>query len=129
MEIKKIFEDITQIIDESCGIDADSINMEDTLFDKLQIDSIDMVDILFEIETKYDISLKVSDLEQRTKSIDPDNPNEIDGKITKVGVKSILEEMPEIDLTKVKAGMTIEELIKLINIHSLCKIIKQKLDE
>lgn len=129
MELKEIFKDVTEIIDDSCGIEAESIQLEDTLFDKLQIDSIDMVDILFEIETKYDISLKVSDLEMRTKSDDLENPNEIDGKITEKGVAAILEEMPEIDLTQVHSGMTIEELIKLINVHSLCKIIKLKLDE
>ena len=129
MEIKEIFKDVTEIIDESCGIEAASIKMEDTLFDELEIDSIDMVDILFEIETKYDIALKVSDLEQRTKSDDPNNPYEIERKITKAGVESIIEEMPEIDLSKVHEGMTIEELVKLINVHSLCKIIKLKLDE
>ncbi len=129
MEINEIFKDVAEIIDESCGIEADSIKMEDTLFDKLEIDSIDMVDILFEIETKYDISIKVSDLEQRTKEAENEMPYEIDGKITENGVKSILKEMPEIDLSKVHEGMTIEELIKLINVHSLCKIIKLKLDE
>jgi len=129
MEIKEIFKDVTEIIDESCGIEAASIKMEDTLFDELEIDSIDMVDILFEIETKYDIALKVSDLEQRTKSDDPNNPYEIERKITKAGVESIIEEMPEIDLSKVHEGMTIEELVKLINVHTLCKIIKLKLDE
>lgn len=129
MEIKEIFKDVTEIIDESCGIEAASIKMEDTLFDELGIDSIDMVDILFEIETKYDIALKVSDLEQRTKSDDPNNPYEVESKITKAGVESIIEEMPEIDLSKVHEGMTIEELVKLINVHTLCKIIKLKLDE
>ena len=41
--------------------------MEDTLFDKLEIDSIDLVDILFELETLYDIELKISDIELKAK--------------------------------------------------------------
>jgi len=129
MEINQIFEDVAAIIEESCGIDAASIQMTDTLFNDLEIDSIDMVDILFEIETKYDISLKIADLKQRSSSPKSDEPDEMDGKITKHGVTAILEEMPEIDLEKVHEGMTIDELIRLINVHSLCKIVKLKYDE
>jgi len=129
MEIKQIFEDVKEIIEESCGIEASSIQLTDTLFNELQIDSIDMVDILFEIETKYDISLKIADLKQQTDKRSDDNPTEIEGKITAEGVLSIVAEMPEIDLEKVREGMSIDELVRLINVHSLCKIIKVKLDE
>lgn len=129
MEIKQIFEDVKEIIEESCGIEASRIQLTDTLFNELQIDSIDMVDILFEIEIKYDISLKIADLKQQTDKLPDENPNEIEGKITAEGVLSIVAQMPEIDLEKVHEGMSIDELIRLINVHSLCKIIKAKLDE
>lgn len=129
MDIKQIFEDVKEIIEESCGIEASSIQLTDTLFNKLQIDSIDMVDILFEIETKYDISLKIGDLKQQSDKGSDKRPTEVEGKITAEGVLSIVAEMPEIDLDKVHEGMSIDELIRLINVHSLCKIIKAKLDE
>jgi len=129
MEIKQIFKEVCLIIEESCGIEATSIQLTDTLFNDLEIDSIDMVDILFEVETKYDISLKITDLKQRTDKESDEQPTEVEGKITAKGVTSILEEMPEIDIEKVHEGMTIDELIRLINVHSLCKIVKLKLDE
>lgn len=129
MDINQIFEEIKDIIEESCGIEATSIQLTDTLFNNLEIDSIDMVDILFEIETKYDISLKIADLKQRRNDSQSGELDEINGKITKHGVATIVEEMPEIDLTMVHEGMSIDELIRLINVHSLCKIVKQKYDE
>ena len=63
-KIEEIFEDVCDVIENSTGYKKEDINLEDTLFDKLEIDSIDLVDILFELETLYDIELKISDIEQ-----------------------------------------------------------------
>ena len=64
MEIEDIFKDVCQVIEDSIGTPADSIKLEDTLFDELGVDSIDLVDILFELETLYEMELKISDIEQ-----------------------------------------------------------------
>ena len=61
MEIEEIFKDVCKVIEDSIGTPADSIELDDTLFDKLGVDSIDLVDILFELETLYEIELKISD--------------------------------------------------------------------
>ena len=65
MEMNEIFKNVCIIIENSTGRPKDSIKMEDTLFEELGIDSIDLVDILFELETLYNVELKVSDIEQR----------------------------------------------------------------
>ena len=102
--------------------------MEDTLFDKLEIDSIDLVDILFELETLYDIELKISDIELKAKKELGDVQYEIDGVITAEGIESLKQHMSEINPDKLTEGLTINELIQLFSINSLCKLVLLKLE-
>lgn len=129
MEIEDIFKDVCQVIEDSIGTPADSIKLEDTLFDELGIDSIDLVDILFELETLYEMELKISDIEQRAKMELGDKPYEIEGVLTKDGIEAVAQYMTEIDESKLKEGLTVHELVKLFSVHSLCKIIKFKMEE
>lgn len=128
MEIQQIFNDTKKIIQDSVGIPAESINLDNTLFDQLGIDSIDLVDILFELENLYDIELKVSDIEVKAKMELGDMPYEIEGVITKEGLEAIKIHMNEIDVAKIVSGLTVHQLVQLFSVHSLCKIVLYKLE-
>ncbi len=129
MEINRIFEKVKEVIEESCGIDADSIQLDDTLFDDLGIDSIDMVDILFELESEYDIELKISDLEKRSEEELEGQPYEIDGVLTKEGLESLKRNMTEVDENLFVEGLTVHQLMKLFTVHSLCKLVIFQIDK
>ena len=45
-KIEEIFNDVCDVIENSTGYKKEDISMNDTLFDKLEIDSIDLVDRL-----------------------------------------------------------------------------------
>ena len=128
-KIEEIFNDVCDVIEDSTGYKKESISMNDTLFDKLEIDSIDLVDILFELETLYDIELKISDIEVKAKKELGDVEYEIDGVITPEGLNSLKVHMDEVNPEKFKNGLTINELIQLFTVHSLCKLVSLKLDD
>ena len=127
MEMNEIFENVCVIIENSTGKPKDSIKMEDTLFEELGVDSIDLVDILFELETLYNVELKVSDIEQRIREELGDVPYEIDGIITSEGLEAIRKHMSEVDPASIKEGLTVNRLIQLFSVHSLCKIVQYRI--
>ena len=127
MEMNEIFENVCVIIENSTGRPKDSIKMEDTLFEELGVDSIDLVDILFELETLYNVELKVSDIEQRIREELGDVPYEIDGVITSEGLEAIRKHMTEVDPASIKEGLTVNRLIQLFSVHSLCKIVHYRI--
>ena len=127
-EINDIYENVCTVIENSVGIPKDEINLEDTLFDKLGVDSIDLVDILFELESLYDVELKVSDIEAKAKEELGDVPYEIDGVITKEGLEVLKKHMSEVDPNELKEGLTIHKLVQLFSVHSLCKIVQFRLE-
>ncbi len=51
-----ILEDVKAMISDKMDIDADSINL-DTTFEDIQIDSLDMVEIVMDLEDKYGITI------------------------------------------------------------------------
>ena len=63
MEIEEIYKNVAEVIENSVGTPKESIGLDQTLFDELGVDSIDLVDILFELESLYDIELKINDIE------------------------------------------------------------------
>ena len=129
MQLEEVFENVKSVIESSIGYPADKINLEDTLFDELGIDSIDLVDILFELETTYDIELKISDIESRARERLGNEPYEVDGVITSAGLKVIAEFMTEVDESKFVEGLTVHQLVQLFTVHSLCKIVLYRIDE
>ena len=129
MQLEEVFENVKSVIEKSVGTPANEIALEQTLFDELGIDSIDLVDILFELEFHYDIELKISDIESRARERLGDQPYEIDGYITNDGLKVISEFMTEVKPEKFVAGLTVHQLIQLFTVHSLCKIVLYRIDE
>ena len=65
--LDEIFIDVCEVIESSTGINKNEIKLESTLFDELGVDSIDLVDILFELETLFDLELNISDIELKAK--------------------------------------------------------------
>ncbi len=128
MNFDSIFEKVKLVIDESCGIESKDIQLNNTLFGDLEIDSIDMVDILFELESEYNIELKISDLEKRSKGELEGKPYEIEGVLTKEGLETLRANMTEVDPALFVEGLTVHQLMNLFTVHSLCKLVAHQLE-
>jgi len=129
MQLEEVLDNVKTVIDNSIGFPAKDIELEHTLFDELGIDSIDLVDILFELEHLYGIELKISDIESQARERLGDQPYEIDGVITSEGLKVISEFMTEVNPEKFVEGLTVHQLVQLFTVHSLCKIVLYRIDE
>ncbi len=129
MEFQEVFEKVRNSISESCGIDKEMIQPESTLFSDLAVDSIDMVDILFNLESEYSITLKVNAIQIEVAKEMGGKPYEIDGIITNTGLETIRRKFPEYDSDKLKEGISVHELIMLITVRSLATQVLRKIEE
>ncbi|GDX50810.1 hypothetical protein LBMAG26_16690 [Bacteroidota bacterium] len=120
---------VQEVIHQSSGVSLDRITPESTLFDDLAIDSIDMVDILFNLERKYAIELKIGEIEQYSKAEMGNEPFEIDQVITEKGLEVLRRIIPEIDATKLVQGITIHDIIRLITVRSLANMVAVQIDK
>ena len=59
-----MFEKIAQGIAEQLGVDAGNIKMESRLVDDLKADSLDIVELIMNLEQEYDIQVEDDSLEK-----------------------------------------------------------------
>ena len=126
--MEKIINFIQETIAESCGIDTNIIKKESTLFDELSISSIDLIDILYEIEMEYDIRLKISDIEKDTIKLLNGKKFSKRGKITEEALQVLKQNFTEIPQEKLKFGIKEREFIKLITVETLAKLVIRKVN-
>ncbi|MCX6269780.1 MAG: phosphopantetheine-binding protein [Bacteroidetes bacterium] len=125
--LNEVFEKVRTVISASCGINPEKVSLKSTLFDDLEIDSIDFVDILFMLETSYSISLKVGDIERDARRELGEKPFAVNNMITPDGLELLKEKMPEVPSEKIKEGLAVHDIVSLISVHSLCKMIINKI--
>jgi hypothetical protein len=99
------------------------------LFGDLTITSIDMVDILYMLETEFDVSLKISDIEMESRNELNGAPFEIDNVITPEGLQAIKKKVPEIPEEKLKPGLTIHEIANLMTVEILANMVLYKIQQ
>ena len=125
----EILKSVQEVIYQSSGVALETIQPDATLFDDLAIDSIDMVDILFNLERKYGIELKISEIEQFSKAELGDEPFEIDQIITEKGLEVLKRNLPDLNATKLVHGITINDIIRLITVKTLAHLVQVQIDK
>ena len=64
MSENEIYEKLKSIVKEQLGVDEDKITMEATFIDDLSADSLDIVELVMNIEEEFDIEIPDSDAEK-----------------------------------------------------------------
>ncbi len=64
MSQEKIFEKVRSMLSEELGIDAERITMDSNFIDDLNADSLDIVDMIVEMEHEFDLSIPDEEAER-----------------------------------------------------------------
>ena len=64
MSEEEIFEKLKEIIVDQLGVEEDIIKMDATFVEDLSADSLDIVELIMDIEEKFDIEIPDSDAER-----------------------------------------------------------------
>ncbi len=129
MEIDYIFKKVAETIELSTGFPQNEIEQKHTLFDHLGIDSIDFVDILFELETEFNVELKISDIEKMASEKLGGKPYEANGMITTEGLIALSEFLPNLDASQYEDGLTVHKMTQMVSVFTLCKMVQFKIME
>ena len=127
MNKDEIFAKVKKCIMESSDIEGSEINLGDTLINELGLDSIDLIDLLYQLEQTFSISITVGEIESMAREETGSEPFEIDTVITHAGIESLKKLMPEVPGENFKQGITVQEIPFLFNVHSICNLIERKL--
>ena len=125
-----IEEKVTDVLENALGADRDEIIATATLTEDLGAESIDFLDIQFQLEKKFSTPEKPFKIEQG--ELFPENmmsnPDFVkEGKFTDAGMAMLHEKMPHVDLSGFDADRNVKGIAKLFTVKSLCDFIEIKL--
>ena len=128
----EIEQKVTEVLENALGADAEDITPEATLTEDLGAESIDFLDIQFQLEKKFSTPEKPFKIEQG--ELFPENmmsnPDYVkDGRFTDAGMALLKEKMPHVDLSVFDSDRNVKGLAKIFTVKSLCDFIQLKLNK
>jgi len=109
--------------------DGASIRENDKLIDELGADSLDLLDLSFHLQQKFNITISPKGLEQRIQKKMEGNPYEVDGVFTPESLEELRKEMPEIPPEDLSEGLRVAELPRLFRVATMVNIVDRLLRE
>ncbi len=126
MNMEEVFEKVSEVIVDASDVEADEISLDKRLIDDLDIDSIDMMELIYSIEKIYGVELEIGDFEGAMNREMNGVPFAKDNIITDEGLQKLRELMPEVDQAKIQPGLAVYNVPFLFTVESLCKLIMRK---
>ena len=122
---EEIFEAVAEILVDSLGAESDEVTLEATLVDDLGAESIDLLEIVFNLEKQFDIKIDRNELIPEDLFSNPEYV--VDGKLTPAGLAILEERLPNADLDSFKQNPMVQNIAKILTVADLCGVVEQKL--
>lgn len=128
LQMNDVFPKVQNAIVNSCGLDEKDVALDKTLIGQLEIDSIDLMDLIFSLEKEYGISIEINEFQNIAKQEMGDNDFAIGNVITNEGLEVLKRLMPEVPSSEFKEGLTIHKIPYLFRVESLCRLVLNKVN-
>ena len=126
MSREQIFASVRETLVEALGVDDDEVTEDATLKGDLGAESIDFLDIVFQLEKSFDIKIPKGELF-------PDevfnNPDYVDGgRMTEAGLAQLRKSMPHADfMDEFAQNPDVDRMADLFTVRTIVNYIENKL--
>ncbi len=107
----------------------ETVQAEHKIIDDLGADSLDLLDLVFQLEQHFGIRIKTRDLERRAQAALGETPLEIDGVYTPPALEQLRRFMPEVPAAELAAGLRAAELPYRFRVVTFVNLVGRLLDE
>lgn len=122
---EEIFEKVRDVLVDALAVDEDEVQLDSTLVDDLGAESIDLLDIVFQLEKAFDIKIDRGELIPVDMLNDPAFVQE--GKLTEAGLAKLHEAIPFADLEAFSKNPMVQNLAKVLTVKDMVHIVETKL--
>jgi acyl carrier protein len=127
MNRQEIFTNVRSCVAETVHVAIDNIREDSKLVDELGIDSIDLLDLTFQLEQRFNIQLSPGEFANRAKEKLGDTPFEIKDVYTPKAMEYIRSAMPEVPLAELPDGLTRQELPRRFRVATMVNLVEKAL--
>ncbi len=123
MDISSVYPKIRTILADVLAIEEDEIRRDASLIHDLGAESIDLADLVFQLEHEFDIKIPRGRIEREARGELSEPEFEQQGRLTDKGLehlKAYLEEVPEDRFT---SGLRVSEIPTLFTVETFCRVV------
>jgi len=110
-------------------MDVSGVTEADKVVGDLGADSLDLLDLTFQLEQKFGIKISPRDIERRAREVLGDVPLEVDGVYTPEALEELKKALPEIPPEELSHGLTTAGLPRCFRVATFVNIIQRLMEE
>lgn len=123
IEAAEIESTVIDIVADALSHPRDAVKLHSSLIDDLGAESIDFIDIVFRLESEFELLIPTEDLWAGSIDVTGDDPDAIER-----GVAALKASMPEFAWDRFPEGVTKQDLPRLITVNTIAKYLHKQLD-
>lgn len=128
MNIESVYPKVREIIADVLVIDEDEVTLSSRLIADLGAESIDFLDLVFQLEKEFNIKIPRGQLEKNARGELSEDEFEKSGVLTAKGLASIKNYLNEVPAEYFKENMKVNEIPMLFTVETFCKLIVSAVD-
>jgi acyl carrier protein len=121
----EIYTKVSEVLAESLAVDDDEITPEATLTRDLGAESIDFLDIGFQLEQAFGFKIQPGELFPDNVTQDPEYVQ--DGKVTAKGLAALQERLPHADFSKLESDPRVTKVAEIFTVDAVVNFVERKL--
>jgi acyl carrier protein len=127
MTEQEIFDQLRPLLVNALGAAPEKIAMDRLLVSDLGAESIDLLDLSFQVEEKFGVTIEGNEMEQDARKRLSSGVYEIDGFLTEEALEEIRRSVPGLDSAKLVKGLRKADLPLLLTVAFFVHLISRKL--
>lgn len=125
MQRAEIYDRVRDVLVEALGVEEDEVAMDAKLTEDLGAESIDFLDIKFQLEQAFGFKINDGELFPDNVMQDPDFIAE--GRVTDKGMATLRERMPHASFDELDANPTVDSVAKVFTVEAVVNFAERKL--
>ncbi len=121
----EIFNKVQGVLVEALAVDDDEVTPEAVLTRDLGAESIDFLDIVFQLEQAFGFKIQPGELFPENVAQNPEYVQ--DGKVTPKGIAELKSRLPHANFAALEADPAVERVAEIFTVEAIVKFCERKL--
>ena len=129
MTVEGVYPKVREIIADVLVIEEDEISLNSRLIVDLGAESIDFLDLIFQLEKEFSIKIPRGQLEKNARGALSEEEFEKNGILTEKGLEAIKNYLNEVPAEYFTAQLKVNEIPTLFTVETFCKLVATAVTE
>ena len=123
MNVAGVYPKVREIIADVLVIDEEEVSLNSRLITDLGVESIDFLDLVFQLEKEFKIKIPRGQLEKNARGDLAEDEFEKGGSLTAAGLQALKNYLSEVPADQFKTNMKVNEIPMLFTVETFCKLV------